>query len=82
MATTLLFTWVYNNTQGSLLLALLFHASIGVTALFLSSAELHPLIDVALGWGAAALVIGFFGPQRLSHETAGAQNSTPAIVRK
>ncbi len=77
MATTLVFTWVYNNTQGSLLLALLFHASIGITGLFLSEAEFHPLIDMALSWGVAALVIGFFGPQRLAHETAGAQNSTP-----
>ena len=69
LATAVLFTWVYNNTKGSLLLALLFHASIGVTAMFLSSAEFHPLINVALSWGMVALVVAMFGPKRLSRET-------------
>ncbi|MBV6402996.1 MAG: hypothetical protein CNIPEHKO_03318 [Anaerolineales bacterium] len=68
MATALLFTWVYNNTQGSLLLALLFHASIGVTGLFLSSAALHPLIGATLNWGMAGLVIRVFGYQRLARQ--------------
>ncbi|MCC6189151.1 MAG: CPBP family intramembrane metalloprotease [Anaerolineales bacterium] len=77
MATTVLFTWVYNNTRGSLWLALLFHASIGVTGLFLSSAEFHPWIGAALSWGTAALVIGFVGSQRLAQDIAGAQYSTP-----
>jgi uncharacterized integral membrane protein len=72
MATTVLFTWVYNHTKGSLLLALLFHTSIAVTGLFLASAETHPLIDVALGWGVVGLVIAVFGPKRLSRETIGA----------
>lgn len=66
MATAVLFTWVYNNTKGSLLLALLFHTSIAITGLFLSSVETHPLIDVALSWGAAVLVIAVFGPKCLS----------------
>lgn len=72
MATTVLFTWVYNHTKGSLLLALLFHTSIAITGLFLSSAETHPLIDVALSWGVAVLVIAVFGPKRLSREAIGA----------
>jgi membrane protease YdiL (CAAX protease family) len=57
IATAVLFTWVYNNTRGSLLLALLFHASIGVTGLFLSSAELYPWITAVVSWGAVFVLI-------------------------
>lgn len=57
VATTILFTWVYTHTQGSLLLALLFHTAIAVTGLFLSSADAHPLVEPLLTWGAAILVI-------------------------
>jgi uncharacterized protein len=72
VATTILFTWIYNNTKSSLLLALLFHTSIAVTGLFLASAETHPLIDVTLSWCMALLVIAIFGPKRLSREAIGA----------
>ena len=72
VATTILFTWVFNNTKGSLLLALVFHTSIAITGLFLASAETHPLVDVTLGWGMAILVIVIFGPKRLSREAIGA----------
>jgi hypothetical protein len=56
-----LFTWVYSHARGSLLLALLFHTSIAVTGLFLSSAEPPALVGLALNWGMAALVIVVFG---------------------
>lgn len=72
MATTVLFTWVYNHTKGSLLLALLFHTSIAITGSFLASIETHPLIEVTLGWCAAILVIVVAGPKRLSREAIGA----------
>lgn len=72
VATTVLFTWVYNHTKGSLLLALLFHTSIAITGLFLAPAESHPLVDVAITWGMALLVIALFGPKRLSREAVGA----------
>ena len=57
IATSILFMWVYNNTQGSLLLALLFHTSIAMTSLFLSSVETYPLLNVVLTWAMAVLVI-------------------------
>jgi len=66
MATSVLFTWVYNNTQGSLLPALLFHSSIAITGLFLSSTAPPVLVDLALNWAMALLVIVVFGPKRLS----------------
>jgi uncharacterized protein len=68
MATAVVITWVFNNTKGSLLLALLFHTSIAITGLFLSTAEAHPLIDIAFRWGIAALVIAISGTKYLSRE--------------
>jgi uncharacterized protein len=72
MATTILFTWVYNNTKGSLVLALLFHTSIASTELFLSAADAHPLLNVILTWAMAGLVIAVFGPKDLSHDAMAA----------
>lgn len=55
--TTILFTWVFNQTQGSLLLALLFHAAINITDLVLAQTSTMPLISPALTWLVALLVI-------------------------
>jgi signal transduction histidine kinase len=52
---------IYSHTRGSLLLALLFHTSIAVTGLFLSSAKPPALVGLALNWGMAAIVIAVFG---------------------
>ncbi|MBK6644251.1 MAG: CPBP family intramembrane metalloprotease [Anaerolineales bacterium] len=59
IATSVLFGWVYNNTKGSLFLALLFHTSIGVTGLFLASVEFYPWLPAAFSWGTALLVTTF-----------------------
>jgi membrane protease YdiL (CAAX protease family) len=67
VADAILFTWVYNNTRGSLLLALLFHASFSVTGLFVATAETTPLVSLALKWGVVVVVIAMAGPVRLSH---------------
>jgi uncharacterized protein len=69
VADAILFTWVYNNTIGSLLLALLFHASFSVTELFVATAETTPLVSLALKWGVVVVVIAMAGPVRLSHRS-------------
>jgi hypothetical protein len=48
VANAIIFTWVHNNTKGSLLLALLFHTSLNVTEWFLSASPVHPFIGLAL----------------------------------
>ena len=75
VADTILFTWVYNNTRGSLLLALLFHTSIAVTGLFLTPAETTPLLGVALKWAVVAIVVATAGPAYLSRKTAAQRRS-------
>lgn len=55
--TAILFTWVFNRTRGSLLLALLFHAALNTTDLFLSETATFPLIGPVLTWAIALLVV-------------------------
>lgn len=72
-----LFTWVYNNTRGSLLLAILFHASynstITITDLtWAPPGHLSPLVpETVLGlWVVALIVVAVYGPARLSRVTS------------
>jgi membrane protease YdiL (CAAX protease family) len=65
VAEAVLYTWVYNNTHGSLLPALLLHASTATVALFLAG-DASPLVGAVLAWGAALVVILVAGPACLS----------------
>lgn len=68
IASAVLYTWVFNNTRGSLLLALLFHASQAATGVMLPASGAHPLIGVAIGWAAAIGVVLWAGPTNLSRQ--------------
>lgn len=63
VADTILFTWVYNHTGGSLLLALLFHAAIAVTGLFLPGTPANLPIALVLKWAVVGLILYRTGRQ-------------------
>jgi membrane protease YdiL (CAAX protease family) len=74
MALSILFTWVYNNTRGSLLIILLFHASFNFTLWFVPvlPTGMLPLrlslIGVGLLWVVAIVVVIAEGPARLARK--------------
>ena len=62
MSTTIVITWIFNNTKGSVLLAILAHGSINsaavaVYALFPAPAVTGGITNVVIGFGVAALLI-------------------------
>ena len=67
VAVTILFTWVYNNTKGSLLLALLFHTSLNVTGAFLTAVDAS-VLNLVLTWIVVGVIIAAAGPRYLSRK--------------
>jgi uncharacterized protein len=62
MAITLVFTWIFNNTKGSVLLAVLAHGSVNMAAasvygIFPAPAVTGGILSFVIGFGVAALVI-------------------------
>ena len=76
LALTILLTWLYNSTRGSLLLPVLFHAAQFAWQQLLSPAEVAPFfISIGLLWAVAVGVIAIHGPASLAakpRETADA----------
>jgi membrane protease YdiL (CAAX protease family) len=73
MAEAVLYTWIYNNTHGSLLLTTLTHAAANTAGVFLPMATTISgyntgvlLIIIALEMVAVVVVIAFSGPAQLS----------------
>ena len=73
-AWSVLFAWIYNNTEGSVLMMILFHAAINTTlgslGLFrISSEGVRPLLlNVVLTWVVVAIVAVVFGPAHLARK--------------
>jgi hypothetical protein len=64
---TILLTWIYNSTPGSLLLSVLFHAGQFAWQQLLAAPEVAPFfISVALLWAVAFCVIARNGPGDLA----------------
>jgi hypothetical protein len=62
LALTLLFTWIFNGTQGSLLLAHLFHQSINgwIEAIPVYPAVTQSLAPIGLAIGLLVIVAGIY----------------------
>jgi membrane protease YdiL (CAAX protease family) len=72
VATSILITWVFNNSRGSVLLAAIFHASTDVTIAFtnvMSGDRFLFWVFVAVQWIAALILILTQGHEHLSHKT-------------
>jgi membrane protease YdiL (CAAX protease family) len=72
IAMAVLFTWVYNNTNGSLLIVTLFHAAVNTAYVFLPVAPSEAggvtlrMISIGIEWVTAFAVVLVAGPARLS----------------
>lgn len=76
-AWTVLFTWVYNNTKGSLFLMVLFHASgniaqeaIAAPGTFLGHNGIAFILNVILLWVTVTMVVVLAGAARLSRSSS------------
>ena len=65
VANTILITWVFNNTGGSLLLAMLFHASLNVSFNVLGIYQDDP-VRLILTWAVVLVVVLGYGARDLS----------------
>jgi membrane protease YdiL (CAAX protease family) len=77
IAIVILMTWMFNNTRGSLLIVVLYHAAQNAWANLLDTTpppgpnDLQPFIFAAVLMCVAAItVVGIYGPRRLSRKPA------------
>ena len=85
----IVFTWVYNHTQGSLLIALLLHTSTALTSSFLSSATTAPAFEVGAQLVAVSMLVLVTGSTSLARHqkvvrasVGDVQSSLPAVSTK
>jgi membrane protease YdiL (CAAX protease family) len=74
---TVLYTWVYNNTRGSLFLISLLHLAEQLTNSFLGTSPTYT--DEILTWALAALVVYVAGPAHLARRSVGAGSGSDAL---
>jgi len=88
---TIVMTWVFNNTKGSLLIAVLMHASFNTTFVILNLLFPAPIVTdygstvpVLIGFGVLALLVVGFTRGRLGYDRylqEAAEEPTPATAR-
>jgi membrane protease YdiL (CAAX protease family) len=90
IALTVIYTWVFNNTKGSLLIVILAHASndaFFINQLFVAPVVTNTLLPLVIGFGAVALLLVILTRGRLScdhyrqKEEADAGRQTPRRER-
>jgi membrane protease YdiL (CAAX protease family) len=71
VALTIVYTWVFNNTKGSLLIVILVHASndaFFIDQLFLAPVVANSLLPFVVGFGTAAVLLVIFTRGRLGYD--------------
>jgi hypothetical protein len=61
-------TWLFNNSRGSLLVTLCFNNAVKVTALLLVAPVTKPVIELAPYWVVAVAIVAWAGAARLSRQ--------------
>jgi membrane protease YdiL (CAAX protease family) len=80
---SVLFTWLYNQTRGSLLVVMLFHAAVNLAVFLpalLGSTGLVSLLNVAVTWIVALVVTVRFGRATLAASASRATNREAATI--
>ena len=74
VAITIIFTWVFNHTHGSIFMAILLHASVNTLGVFVPLFPVPVILDSELamlvGWGVLALLIVALTRGRLGYASA------------
>lgn len=77
---SILSTWIYNGTQGSLLLAVLFNNAAKVTDLFITPPGAGPIFTIASLWIVALVVLRLAGTKLASRPAAATQQRPNATI--